>query len=64
MIAVSVDAMSVVLDCHPIFTTLVILPAGWVVKTALASVVSRWVNAGLQVDSQAASQMWLAYSIP
>ncbi|KAJ3555345.1 hypothetical protein NM688_g2628 [Phlebia brevispora] len=33
--------LRVVLDCHPIFTTIVIL-VGWVVKTALANIVSGW----------------------
>lgn len=51
-----------VLDCHPLFTTLVIL-AGWAVKTALAQLVSGWVGAGLGGDG-VAEEMWLAYSIP
>lgn len=53
---------AVVLDCHPLFTTLVIL-AGWAVKTALAQLVSGWVGAGLGGVS-VAEEMWLAYSIP
>ncbi|KAI0749311.1 Arv1-domain-containing protein [Daedaleopsis nitida] len=51
--------LRVVLDCHPVFTTLIIL-AGWLVKTAVASLVGGWVT----VDDKAAGEMWLAYSIP
>lgn len=55
----------VVLDCHPIFTTIIIL-AGWLVKTAVASLVSEWVRTGLGAggDDKAVGEMWLAYSIP
>ena len=55
----------VVLDCHPIFTTLIIL-TGWAVKTALAHLVSGWVGAGLGHEGveRVAEEMWLAYSIP
>ena len=56
--------LSVVLDCHPIFTTIIIL-AGWLVKTIVASLVSEWVGTGLGLGAdKAAGEMWLAYSIP
>ncbi|KAI0368620.1 Arv1-domain-containing protein [Pilatotrama ljubarskyi] len=55
--------LRVVLDCHPFFTTIIII-AGWLVKTAVANLVSGWVGAGLGVDDKAAGEMWLAYSIP
>ncbi|KAI6133477.1 Arv1-like family-domain-containing protein, partial [Pisolithus thermaeus] len=47
--------LRVVLDCHPLFTTAVIL-VGWVVKTAVAELLRDWVSADQDV--------WLAYSIP
>lgn len=47
--------LRVVLDCHPFFTTAVIL-VGWVVKTAVAELLRDWVSADQDV--------WLAYSIP
>ncbi|KAI0775264.1 Arv1-domain-containing protein [Trametes elegans] len=53
----------IVLDCHPAFTTMIIL-AGWLVKTAVARLVSGWVGTGLGGDDKAAGEMWLAYSIP
>ena len=55
--------MKVVLDCHPILTTMIII-TGWLVKTAVANLVSGWVGMGLGVDDKAAEEMWLAYSIP
>ncbi|KAI0833409.1 Arv1-domain-containing protein [Trametes gibbosa] len=56
--------LRVVLDCHPVFTTIIII-AGWLVKTAVASLVSSWVGTGLgRGDGKAAGEMWLAYSIP
>ncbi|GJE85558.1 Arv1 domain-containing protein [Phanerochaete sordida] len=61
--------LRVVLDCHPVFTTMIIL-AGWAVKTALAHLVSGWVGAGINVHAgsegaeRIAEEMWLAYSIP
>ncbi|KAH9902968.1 Arv1-domain-containing protein [Cubamyces lactineus] len=55
--------LRVVLDCHPILTTMIII-AGWLVKTAVANLVSGWVGTGLGVDDKAAEEMWLAYSIP
>jgi len=50
--------LRVILDCHPIFTTIIIL-AGWVVKTAVATLVSEWVGA-----DEKTGEVWLAYSIP
>lgn len=47
-----------VLDCHPIFTTIVIL-IGWLVKTAVAELLKDWVGAGGHDV-----KVWLAYSIP
>ncbi|KAH9850298.1 Arv1-domain-containing protein [Lenzites betulinus] len=56
--------LRVVLDCHPVFTTIIII-AGWLVKTAVANLVSGWVGTGLGgSDDKAAGEMWLAYSIP
>ncbi|KAI0661672.1 Arv1-domain-containing protein [Cubamyces menziesii] len=55
--------LRVVLDCHPILTTMIII-TGWLVKTAVANLVSGWVGMGLGVDDKAAEEMWLAYSIP
>lgn len=49
---------AVVLDCHPVFTTMVIL-VGWVVKTAVAELLKDWVGADPQIG-----EVWLAYSIP
>ncbi|KII89684.1 hypothetical protein PLICRDRAFT_158792 [Plicaturopsis crispa FD-325 SS-3] len=49
--------LRVILDCHPVFTTIIIL-VGWMVKTAAASLVSGWVG-----DEQT-SEAFLAYSIP
>ena len=48
----------VVLDCHPIFTTLIIL-AGWAVKTGVASFVSGFVG-----KDRIVGEAWLEYSIP
>lgn len=59
----------VVLDCHPVFTTIIIL-TGWAVKTALAHLVSGWVGAGIgfgagsERSERVTEEMWLAYSIP
>ena len=50
--------MVVVLDIHPIFTTLIVL-FGWAVKTAVANFVHPWVNAGEKIG-----EAFLAYSIP
>ncbi|KAF9238537.1 Arv1-like family-domain-containing protein [Melanogaster broomeanus] len=46
--------LRVVLDCHPVFTTIVIL-VGWAAKTAVAELLKDWIGAG---------EAWLAYSIP
>ncbi|CAL1716136.1 unnamed protein product [Somion occarium] len=53
--------LRVVLDCHPAFTTMVVL-VGWAVKTTVAKLVSEWVMAG--IDERMAGEIWLAYSIP
>lgn len=53
----------VVLDCHPFFTTIIVI-VGWAVKTGLASLVSRWVGVGIGGQESIAGEMWLAYSIP
>ncbi|PSR74259.1 hypothetical protein PHLCEN_2v10003 [Hermanssonia centrifuga] len=55
--------LRVVLDCHPFFTTIIII-VGWAVKTGLASLLSRWVGAGIGGHESTAGEMWLAYSIP
>ena len=62
-VALTLGPHQVVLDCHPFFTTVVIL-AGWLVKTAVANLVSGWVGVGLGADDGAVGEMWLAYSIP
>ncbi|KAI0784548.1 Arv1-domain-containing protein [Abortiporus biennis] len=56
--------LRVVLDCAPVYTTMVIL-VGWGVKTIVANLVSQWVgvHTGL-ADEQTTGEMWLAYSIP
>ena len=50
--------LRVILDIHPVFTTIVIL-AGWAAKTAVAGLVSRWVG-----GDEMTGEAWLAYSIP
>ncbi|KAH7928120.1 Arv1-domain-containing protein [Leucogyrophana mollusca] len=50
--------LRVVLDCHPIYTTIVIL-VGWVVKTAVAGLLKDWVG-----GDEHSGEVWLAYSIP
>ncbi|VDB94332.1 unnamed protein product [Peniophora sp. CBMAI 1063] len=50
--------LRVVLDCHPIFTTLIIL-AGWAVKTGVSSFVSGFVG-----QDRIVGEAWLEYSIP
>ncbi|EGN99180.1 hypothetical protein SERLA73DRAFT_182054 [Serpula lacrymans var. lacrymans S7.3] len=50
--------LRVVLDCHPMFTTVVIL-AGWAVKTAVADLVKDWVGGDRNFG-----EVWLEYSIP
>ncbi|KZT07616.1 Arv1-domain-containing protein [Laetiporus sulphureus 93-53] len=55
--------LRVVLDCHPLFTTAIIL-AGWSVKTLVAMLVGDWVKHGLDEGGKIKEEMWLAYSIP
>ncbi|KAJ7163872.1 Arv1-like family-domain-containing protein [Mycena crocata] len=50
--------LRVVLDSHPVFTTIIII-SGWVAKTAVSHLVSRWVGGDEQMG-----EAWLAYSIP
>ncbi|KDR80982.1 hypothetical protein GALMADRAFT_241578 [Galerina marginata CBS 339.88] len=50
--------LRVILDIHPLFTTVVIL-AGWAAKTTVATLVSKWVG-----QDELAREAWLAYSIP
>ncbi|KAF8839537.1 Arv1-domain-containing protein [Paxillus ammoniavirescens] len=50
--------LRVVLDCHPLFTTIVIL-VGWVGKTAIAGLLKDWIGADAR-----SGEVWLAYSIP
>ncbi|KAJ7672270.1 Arv1-like family-domain-containing protein [Mycena polygramma] len=50
--------LRVILDSHPLFTTVIII-AGWVAKTAVSHLVSRWVGGDEQMG-----EAWLAYSIP
>ncbi|KAK0193365.1 Arv1-like family-domain-containing protein [Armillaria mellea] len=50
--------LRVILDCHHVFTMLIIL-SGWVVKTAMAAMVSKWVG-----GDDTSGEAWLAYSIP
>ncbi|KAK0204406.1 Arv1-like family-domain-containing protein [Desarmillaria ectypa] len=50
--------LRVILDCHPVFTMLVIL-CGWVAKTLMAALVSKWVG-----GDDTSGEAWLAYSIP
>ena len=48
----------VILGIHPLFTSIMIL-TGWIAKTAVAMLVSRWVSGN---DSRT-GEAWLAYSI-
>lgn len=48
----------VILDSHPLFTTIIII-AGWGAKTAVSHLVSHWVGGDEQMG-----EAWLAYSIP
>ncbi|KAI9512087.1 hypothetical protein F5148DRAFT_126833 [Russula earlei] len=50
--------LRVVLDCHPFFTSLVIL-SGCLIKTVVVGLVREFVGPGNDVD-----ETWLAYSIP
>ncbi|KAF9815826.1 hypothetical protein IEO21_04338 [Rhodonia placenta] len=55
--------LRVVLDCHPVFTTAIIL-VGWAIKTAVAGLVSGWVGLVTHGDYDTPGEIWLAYSIP
>lgn len=55
--------LRVVLDCHPFFTTAIIL-VGWAIKTAVAGLVSGWVGLATHGDYDTPGEIWLAYSIP
>ncbi|KAJ7881072.1 Arv1-like family-domain-containing protein [Mycena olivaceomarginata] len=50
--------LRVVLDFHPLFTTVIII-AGWIAKTAMSQLVSHWAGGDEQMG-----KAWLAYSIP
>ncbi|KAF8736716.1 hypothetical protein AX14_014123 [Amanita brunnescens Koide BX004] len=50
--------LRVILDAHPLLTTLVII-VGWAFKTLVASMISHWVG-----GSERTGDAWLAYSIP
>ncbi|KAJ6596042.1 Arv1-like family-domain-containing protein [Mycena sp. CBHHK59/15] len=50
--------LRVVLDSHPVLTTIIIL-GGWGAKTAVSRFVSRWVG-----GDERTGEAWLAYSIP
>ena len=53
------DGMNIViLDIHPVFTSVIIL-VGWKVKTIVAGLVSGWVG-----GDELAGEAWRAYSIP
>ncbi|EPT05614.1 hypothetical protein FOMPIDRAFT_40894 [Fomitopsis schrenkii] len=54
--------LRVVLDCHPILTTSIIL-FGWAVKTLVAGMIGQWVGVGFGAHENA-GEVWLAYSIP
>jgi hypothetical protein len=47
-----------VLDCHPLFTSLVIL-IGWALKTLTSALISGWVGGDVT-----RGEAWFAYSIP
>ncbi|KAG2132960.1 Arv1-like family-domain-containing protein [Suillus clintonianus] len=50
--------LRVVLDCHPVFTTVVIL-VGWLAKTVVAGLLKNWVG-----GDEYSGDQWMAYSIP
>jgi hypothetical protein len=52
------DSLAVVLDCHPVFTTIVIL-VGWLAKTVVAGLLKNWVG-----GDEHNGEKWMAYSIP
>lgn len=58
MACCSADTPTVVLDCHPSFTTLIIL-LGWGAKTGVAMSVSPWLGGDRKTE-----EIWLSYSIP
>lgn len=55
---ISISLLTVILDIHPFFSTLIIL-SGWASKKAMALFVGEWVGGDIQL-----SQVWLAHSIP
>ncbi|KAF9004114.1 hypothetical protein BDZ89DRAFT_1080732 [Hymenopellis radicata] len=50
--------LRVVLDCHPVFTMMIIV-FGWLAKTVVAGLISAWVG-----GTSLSGEQWLAYSIP
>jgi hypothetical protein len=48
----------VILDIHPVFTSIIIL-AGWKAKTTVTGLVSGWVG-----GDELTGEAWRAYSIP
>ncbi|KAG1736536.1 Arv1-like family-domain-containing protein [Suillus lakei] len=50
--------LRVVLDCHPVFTTVVIL-VGWLAKTVVAGLLKNWVG-----GDEHSGDKWMAFSIP
>ncbi|KAF8333884.1 Arv1-like family-domain-containing protein [Amanita rubescens] len=50
--------LRVILDAHPLLTTLVVI-VGWAFKTLVSSMISHWVG-----GSERTVDAWLAYSIP
>lgn len=52
------NSLAVVLDCHPVFTTIVIL-IGWLAKTVVAGLLKNWVG-----GDEHNGEKWMAYSIP
>ncbi|TFK73255.1 Arv1-domain-containing protein [Pluteus cervinus] len=50
--------LRVILDCHPLLTTLIIV-TGWAVKTSVNNLLSKWVGGDTGLGDA-----WLAYSIP
>jgi hypothetical protein len=52
------NSLAVVLDCHPVFTTVVIL-VGWLAKTVVAGFLKNWVG-----GDEHSGDKWMAHSIP
>lgn len=50
--------LRVVLDCHPVFTMIIIL-FGWIAKTLMAALIGGWAG-----GTNLSGEEWLAYSIP